>query len=910
MTAERPEADTNSGPDARTDETAATTATTATAEATPAEAAPASDEDEGDEEGGEKPAAEAAPPQPTEAEEEERAAREEAAREEAQATPEERAARARETRFLGAIGFARAIEGLKSMCLSVLGRQTLGRMRLLRDAEAVKTCLEQTREFLRVVNDGKRLALADCHDVKPVLGRASKDKVMEARDLKKVWGTLLAARETKRNLETLDEAKFPKLRALATHLDPVEPLLAALENAIDPRGDWRPGASERLGEIHKRARGIKDEVEKVLAELCAKPDVALALHNPRPVVRDDRLVLALKAQKKDAVAGAQRGKGRGAGIVFVEPEAVKEHYAQLTQLEAEEKAEGQRLRSELTQLALAHQAIIERTAGTLGWLDFTQAKALLARDKGLSVPQVADDGVLELHDAFHPMLREARQQKKGERQGRGRGGEDEREELGEAVPFSLALGQSHDILVLSGPKQGGKTVTVRAVGLCVAMAQCGLPIPAGEKSRVPVFKHLFADIGEGRTGPAGRSPYHTHLQRVREIAAEATKDTLVLIDDLGGGTDPDEGAALGQALLEKLAETGARALITTHQASIKSWAAGNARAANAAMVFDREKDKPTFKLIVGHPGTSASLSAARRAEVPADLLRRAEELVEGKDGQRVDKLVQTLQAMEAKAHEEAQRAEQLRRAALTEKQVLEEERHSIEKKKTALAMEADLEMDERFLSIQRAIREAQASGAPDALAKLGEKVDELLKHTPFEQKRREFASKLKKGQPVFVVSLGQIGDVVSIQRDKGKLKVACGALVIDTTFDNVSWIAGRYAAEAKPVTLQRAGSDEEVPADGKNDEYGFRKGQRPTNFVGFESRGGGRGGPGGGRGGPGGGGRGPGGPGGGRGGPGGGRGPGGPGGGGGGRFGGGRGGQGGGAGGGGGRFGGGGQRGG
>ena len=880
-TEERPEADTHSGPSATSDSNPETTSTaTAPAaeagdEATSDAGAEGSDgagEDRAGEDGaGEAPAA--APPAeaaPTEAEDEERAAREEAAREEAQATPEERARRGRETRFLGAIGFARAVEGLKPHCLSVLGRQTHGRMRLLRDAEAVRTCLEQTREAIVLLSNGGRLGLADCHDIKAILGRIKPEAALDTRDLRKLWATLIAARETKRVLDGLDAEKFPRLRALASHLDPVDALLGALDKALDPRGDWRASASERLGEIHTRARGIKDEIEKALGEYVQKAEVAISLHNPRPVVREGRMVLAVKSQRKADVPGVSRGKGRGNSILFIEPEVVKEPYAQLDALLAEEKVEGQRLRAELTQLAVANRELLERTSGTLGWLDFTQAKALFARDHGLGVPQVSDDGVLELHEAFHPMLAQARQQKRGGERG-DRGDRDQGgEQPTEAVTLSLALGQGHDIMVLSGPKQGGKTVAVRTVGLCQAMAQCGLPIPASPKSRVPVLDNLFADIGEGRTGPAGRSPYLTHLQRVREIVQDATKSTLVLLDDLAGGTDPTEGGALGQAVLEKLAEKGCKALVTTHHPALKAWAFGQARATNAAMAYDSEKARPTFRLVVGHPGVSASLAAARRQDVPDELLRRAEELAKDGGG-RIDQLVKSLEGLENKAKEEATRAETLRRSVLTEKQVLEEERHAIEKRKVALAMEADLEMDERFLTLQRAVKEAAdqmkgVAGAAEAMAKLDAKLGEILSHTPFEQKRAEFTSKLKRGQPVYVVSVGQVGEVVQVLRDKGKVKVACGALVIDTSFDNVSWIVGRYAPADRAVVAKAVAEADAVPADSKNDEYGFRKGQRPTNFTGlFGEEKGGRGG----RGGPGGGGGrgGPGGPGGGRGGP-------------------------------------------
>jgi DNA mismatch repair protein MutS2 len=901
VTEERNEAVDHSGPSA-TEPTATPAVETMTAEgganqeATPdaapegdaapaegdeaAEATEATEATEGDE--GEAPKAAAEPAEPTlsDEEEEERAAREERAREEATATPEEKARRQSEARFLGAIGFSRVTEGLKGLCLSVLGRQTLGRMRVLYEADAIRTCLEQTREMLAVVAENRRLPLADMHDVKSVLGRAQDpNRALDGRDLRKIWATLRTAAEVKRQLEALGEAEAPRLRALASHLDPVEPVFTALDKAIDPRGEFRSGASDRLNEIHTRLTQLKVEVEKTLNEYVTKGEVPIALHNPRPVVRNDRLLLAVKSQKKNDVPGTSRGKGRGGSIVFIEPEVVKTQYAEIDALLAEEKAEAQRLRLELTRLAVAHQALIERTAGTLGWIDFTQAKALLARERRMDVPQVSDDGTLELHDAYHPLMAQARSKK-----------EEQGEPAADVVPFSLALGGAHDVLVISGPKQGGKTVVLRTIGLTVALGQCGLPVPASSKSRLPVFKHLTADISEGRTGPAGRSQFITHLTRVKEVLAEAGKDSLVLVDDLGGGTDPAEGAALGQAFLEQLMQSGAKAVVTTHLEPLKALALQHARAENAATAFDQETGKPTYRLLVGHPGVSATIATAKRLELPAAVVDRAQELLSSGD-RRVADLIASLEAHQVKAQEELRKAESLRNGVLTEKKALEDERHGLERKKQAIAMEADMEMEEKFLALQKAVRETtealkSVAGAGEQATKLQERVDELLQHTPFEQKRRDFAAKLKKGEMVYVVSLAQVGEVVQVKRDKGKLKVACGALVIDTTFDNVSWVEKRMATVAAPKPVQLLRDDGE-PKDQKNDEYGFRKGQRPVNFQGLGAGdrggrggpGGGRGGPGGGRGGPGGGGRG--GPGGGRGGPGGGGGRGGPGGGGG-----------------------------
>ncbi len=831
------------------------------APASPAKAAPAEEAPEqpapaeAEAEEAEDPAAAEARAAEADARAEAEVAAAEAAAEEERLTPEEKQRRAAENRFLGAIGFARVVERLKEHCQTALGKKTLDRMKVLYDAEAIRTCLEQTQEVMRV---GRSLPLGDVHDPEVLRRRATEQKrALDPRELRKLGGTLAAARDLKKYLGGLDEQQAPRLRALAQHLDPVDPLLEGLERAIAVDGGILDGASERLSEIRTRLRGLHDDLHRALHELTKKPEVGLALHSLRPVTRSGRVVFAVKGARQADVPGKVVSKGKGAGIVYVEPEAVAAKNAELGQLHEEEKAEQARILGELTELFLGQFERIARSAGTLGWIDFTQAKALFAVERGFWVPKLADDGVLHLEGAFHPLIAQAR--RKG-------GGDD-------VVSFALELGGAHDVLVVSGPKQGGKTALLRTVGLCAALAQCGFPIPAGEQSRLPVYQRFFADIPEGRGGPAGRSVFATQLARLKEVLAEADEASLVLIDELGNGTDPSEGAAIARAFLEQAVARKAKLAVTTHLPEVKSFAAGEARAENAALGIDPTSGEPSYRLTIGQPGRSASLDTARRLGLPGELVARAEALL-GAGDRRVDELVTKLEALTREAAAAKEQAEKLEANARAAERAVEEERQSIAAKKQAIAMEADLEMEERFLKLQRAVRETtdalkdEQGKVAEQMTQLRAKVDEILSHTPFEQKRREFAEGLKKGDTVFVISLQQKGEVVKINRQKGKIRIAVGAMAIDTAFDNVSWLE-RGGGEA-PRRRERPAAGAEEPKELKpgHDEYGFRKGQRPVNFQGFSGagarksggpggRGGGergRGGPGGGRGGPGGGG--------------------------------------------------------
>ncbi|HBP19850.1 MAG TPA: hypothetical protein DEA08_18915, partial [Planctomycetes bacterium] len=600
-------------------------------------------------------------------------------------SPEEKARRARETRFLGAIGLAKVTAEVKEHVQTTLGKQVLSRMKLLYDAEQIAAVLEQTREMMRL---SKMLPFEDLHDPSVLHDRVqNRDRPLDPREMRKLGGTLAAARDVKAFLEELSEESAPRLRALAAHLDPVPELLEALERSISQDGRVHVRASERLEAIRTRLRALNDEIHRNLEGMIREQGIGLALHSLRPVMRKDRFVLAVKGPKAGEVEGEVVTKAKGGGIVYKEPAAIKQLNDEQLTLGKEEKAEQRRILGELTQLFRDAWERIERTANTLGWIDFTQAKALFALQAGFWVPQLSE-GALELKDAFHPLIAKARK-----KDGAG------------AVTFSLTLGSDHDVALISGPKSGGKTVTLRTIGLCAALAQSGMPIPASEESKLPVFQGLYADIAEGRAGPAGRSAFSLHLTRIKEVLAEADERSLILLDELGNGTEPGEAAALAQAALEALVEKKAKVAAVTHLPALKQFAFSHARAENFALGWDSDEGKPSYALSQGQPGSSFSLESARRAGVPAEVMSRAETLL-GEQDRLGEELTAHLRTLIGQAEQRSADATAKQKEAQEAVAAVERERKSIDATKQAISKEADLEMEERFLKLQRVVRKA------------------------------------------------------------------------------------------------------------------------------------------------------------------------------------------------------------
>ena len=423
----------------------------------PAAEAPAAEAPAAEAPATEAPAAEApaAESKAQETKAEEKKAEEQAPKE----TPEERARRGRESRFLAAIGFQKVLDKIKPAIQTQVGKQVLGRVKLLSDREQIETCLEQTREMMRLQ---RTLPFNDLHDLQQLHERIKDGKrSLDPRELRRLGGTLAAARDVKAYFDGLDDATSPRLRALATHLDPIPELLEALERAVAQDGRIHARASERLSAIRTRLRILNGEITDALEELIrTQKGLGLALHQLRPTVRKERFVLAMKGDKANELEGAVIVRAKG-GVVYKEPPVIKDKNDEQLALGREEKAEQRRIMTELTQVFRDANERIERTLNTLGWIDFTHAKARFALENGFWIPNLVEEGPLNLVDAFHPLIAQARS----------KGGDG-------AVTFNLELGGENDLVVVSGPKQGGKTAALRTAGLCVAMAQCGLPIPA------------------------------------------------------------------------------------------------------------------------------------------------------------------------------------------------------------------------------------------------------------------------------------------------------------------------------------------------------------------------------------------------------------------------------------------------
>lgn len=456
-----------------------------------------------------------------------------------------------------------------------------------------------------------------------------------------------------------------------------EALLRRIEKVLDRRGEVKEDASPRLAALRREIRRVRDQLYRDLTGYVAEHTDALS--EETIPMRGGRLVLMLQAGARGRVGGLVHGRSGTGKSFYFEPLEVVESNNSLQQAVEDEEEERRRILNELLAEARAALPALAGQAGFLAELDLLQAAVRFGERSGGALPELGGRHELRLLAARHPLLDPALAELREEALGQAG-------HLGAVVPLDLELAAERRVLVVTGPNAGGKTVALKTAGLLALAAQSGLPIPAARGSRVPLFARVVATVGDEQDLLADRSTFSGRLLRLREAWDGAGPDSLILLDELGSGTDPEEGAALAASLLEGLLERGALGVITTHLTQLAAAALELPGAACAAMEFDPDTGRPTFRLVPGPPGASEAIALARRLGLPREWLDRAEARLgtEHRDLRRllaeVERVRQELAAARDRLEIEAADAEKLRRRLAAEREALEDERQTVAKR--------------------------------------------------------------------------------------------------------------------------------------------------------------------------------------------------------------------------------------
>jgi DNA mismatch repair protein MutS2 len=568
---------------------------------------------------------------------------------------------------LSLLEFGKIREILAGYAASSLGAELARTIEPLSRLAPLKLELDHVSEMVAALDRNIPPPLAGLHDVRLIVRRAAIGTMLSAEQLLDVASCLNCTGAIYRYRSRLDE-HHPRLIELLSGIEDLGAVAKGIGGCIDGRGYVLDVASRELSAVRQKLFELEEKVKAEVRRLLRDPELRKILSYPNATVNGDHYVLPVAANHRHKVAGVvHRISGTGE-TAYIEPASIAHLSSDRIALKAEEDREIKRVLRRLSAEVGRVANPLVYSLDVLAKLDLITAKAKFSRDFNMSRPDVNAENRLWLRSARHPILEHLFRA--------------EAKNLSEprtVVPMDIRLGIGFNILVITGPNTGGKTVALKTTGLLSLMALCGMHIPAGAGSAVPLFNHILADIGDEQSLEQSLSTFSSHITRLAGIFAQADSRTLILLDELGAGTDPSEGAALGRAILDHIDQLGGLAIVTTHLGDLKTYALGNSRAENGAVEFDVETLRPTYRLHIGQFGMSNAVRIARRLKLPEPLLARAEKYLESNGGN-MPELARLQQLREA--------AEQARGLAMAAQHAAEQERAEFRQKAMALEREA------------------------------------------------------------------------------------------------------------------------------------------------------------------------------------------------------------------------------
>ncbi len=603
-------------------------------------------------------------------------------------------------------------------------------------------------------------------------------------------GDFLAAVDGLLKFSKVSTEAFPRLEAYLEGLSEVYPLRAAIARSITPEGDVNDQASPELARLRREKRGARDAIVVRLERILAKrPSSDPSRMDDLVTLRNDRFVIPMREGDPAANDGVIQDRSSSGMTIFVEPMSVVELNNRLRRIGMEESREVERILRELTDLVRENRYALTDDVAIVGDLDAIHSVARFGIQTNGTVAARLDGAELSLVEARHPLLvLKSRKSADGL-------------PAFTVVPMTVALGNAVTSIIVTGPNTGGKTVALKTVGLLTLMAQAGWPVPAHPTTKIGVFGHVFADIGDEQSIESSLSTFSSHLTRINDAMAFADDHSLVLLDELGAGTDPKEGGALGEAIIGVLTDRGTRLVVTTHHTALKTLAQHDTRIENAAVLFDPKTLSPTYHFRLGLPGGSYAIDIARRLGLPESVTRRADALVDEQEKDLSRLLLELDERLEAvrKSQEDAENRqhaaealEDLFRARLAKLEQLESKRKS-----EALAQAEEIVKSTRQ-EMERLVREIRESQAEHQRVKESHHaIDERLQDIKKQQavikpaKPPREPSPLAVGDRVWIEAFKREGEILSIDDRRDQVKVQLGDFIY--TIDRTA--AERVASE-------------------------------------------------------------------------------------------------------------------
>ncbi len=640
-------------------------------------------------------------------------------------------------------------------CTSSIGKSAVDELVPQTDYEKVVQLLEEMDEGLSILRVKGNVPMGGIFDVRPTARRAQIGGMLSAMELMEVSSTIRASRILRNFIEDIESEEaidIPHFIAKKEAMPVLTGLQHEINNCIDENGSVLDSASQTLRSIRQSLRAEEAKVRSKLESLTRGSNASKMLSDTLVTIRNDRFVIPVKQEYRHHYGGIVHDQSSSGQTLFIEPDSVVQANNEIHRLKMKEQAEVERI-------LLALSAMVEEVAPdlfnlvkVLGEIDVILAKGKYGQANKCTMPKMNNDGYIRLVRARHPLL-----------------------PIETAVANDIEFGKDITAIVITGPNTGGKTVTLKTVGLCTLMAQAGLPVPALDGSELAVFKQLFADIGDEQSIEQSLSTFSSHMVNIVDILQKFDDESLVLFDELGAGTDPQEGAALAISILDEVHGRGARVMATTHYPELKAYGYNRPGVANASVEFDIETLSPTYRLLIGVPGRSNAFEISSRLGLPESIIDRAKSFT-GTDRHEVESMIASLEETRRQSEDDAERShelmiesEALRKELQGKLQAYEDRKEALDKKAKEKARKIVDEAKREAESIIAELREMRKNA--DQVVKEHELIEarkRLEEATPLENNKvlkkaaqvKARAQNLVVGDEVKVLSYGQRGTLL------------------------------------------------------------------------------------------------------------------------------------------------------
>ncbi len=702
-----------------------------------------------------------------------------------------------DSKILRTLEFDRIQEILKRNAASHPGISEIEHLRIGHQLESIQQLLASVSEMRLLLQNRGRLSLHGNEEIRPCLQSIQvAGASLKTDDLVVIRKVIRTGQAVKNSLGHEDDT-YPLLHREARQIESFRGLGEIIDGIIDDRGRIRDSASTELQRIRHRMRTLKESVRNRLEGLLSSAALNTMVQEKLVTIRNGRYVIPLKPDFSGKLSGIIHDRSASGQTVYVEPAATVEMNNRLSRLLSEEAEEIRKILLRITEKVRTASAALAENVAVLARFDLHQAKALYAESIQGVNPKVVEEGKIHFLRARHPLLLERKAQ----------------DSQGTVIPVDLRLGDEYVTLLITGPNTGGKTVALKTLGLLVLMAQAGIPIPVAEGSEMGIFREVMADIGDAQSIQEDLSTFSSHIQNIVSILDGARDKSLVLLDELGTGTDPREGAALGIAILEKLEDSGCLTAATTHYEEVKNFAYTHKGMMNASMAFDREHLRPTYTLQYGHLGTSHAFEVSERIGMPRSILQRAGKEISNFARNR-DHLIEEL---EGRITENREQAKSLQR----EEEKINALRKELEGAKSKAREEARQVLSEAREQLRRTrsrSRKILKVAEQADRARLEAELSHLEKELPVEDQapwphREGPLPNIPVGRTVEVMGTGKKGITLSGANKKGRIQILCNGIRMEMPAARLQEISPEAHPQGVVVKLDPAEvSEEGVPS--------------------------------------------------------------------------------------------------